>query len=116
MALFEKIKKAKFDAETKREDYQAEVPAAVGALVIAGKIAVKNPWLGLAITGGEMAKTAAMAYALNSNVDRLNALTDAQMSQFMIYRSRLDADVSGLAKARSAVEAAGADTDPTCSP
>jgi hypothetical protein len=110
--VMEAIKKAKVDVETKKGDSD-DTPAAVGALIFAGKIAVKNPWAGLTVTGAEMAKTASMAYALNLNVDRLSQLNDVEMKQLVLYKSRLDRDLAILNLASQQLASV---TDPVCTP
>jgi hypothetical protein len=111
--LMEAIKKAKFDVETSKKGEGDDTPAAVGALIFAGKIALNNPWAGLTITGAEMAKTATMAYALNLNVDRLSQLNDVEMKQLVLYKTRLDRDLATL-KLASDQLAGGA--EPVCTP
>jgi hypothetical protein len=111
--LLEAIKMAKLDVETRKKAKGDDTPAAVGALIFAGKIAVKNPWAGLTITGAEMAKTASMAYGLNLNVDRLSRLNNVEMKQLVLYKNRLDHDVEML---RLANQQLADVAEPVCTP
>jgi len=107
--LFEKLKDAKLNVETKKRDDPA-TPGYVGALILAGKLATTNPWANLAISGTEMARTAAMAYGINQNVDRLSALNEQQMRQLEIYRHRLEKDVAAARAAKRAWQRATGQT------
>ncbi len=113
--LFETIKDAKFNVETKHREDQ-ETPRIVGTLILVGKLATKNPWASLTITGVEMARTAAMAYGISQNVDRLADLNDQEMKQLEIYRKRLDKDLTAVRTAEHAWQhATGQTREPNCS-
>jgi hypothetical protein len=113
--LFEAIKESKFNVETKKHE-SAETPGYVGALVLVGKLASTNPWASLTITGAEMARTAAMAYGISQNVDRLSELDDEEMRQLELYRHRLEKDLSvARAPKRAWQRATGQAREPNCS-
>ncbi len=111
--LLESVKDAELKIKTKHES--PEAPAFVGALILVGKIATINPWAGLAISGAEMARTAALAYGVSQNVDRLAELNEAQMRQLVLYRDRIEKDISAMRAARRAWRhATGEAKEPNC--
>ena len=112
--LFEAVKDAKINVETKKPQ-SPETPRYIGALILAGKLATTNPWASLAINGTEMARTLAMAYGISQNVDRLSELNDRQMAQLAIYRARLEKDVAAARAAKRAWQhASGQNREPLC--
>jgi len=116
--LLRSIKASKDSILAANSVHEDEMNPVLAILLLAGKVVEKEPWIELgenAVAVEQLMEAAAYGYFLNNSVDRVSALTGADMQRLTMLTARMKTDIVDLKKARAGWSAAtGKGGEPDC--